>query len=107
MEALRIELELEKQNGVCRAFNFGRIEQQRDSGLADVENEQYQFVEPTSLGKNNLSNSLLDLTDPRRLNNALHNEAMQRHPSGTSLDSGMVRFVELQYCCLTKTCELL
>lgn len=94
MEALRIELELEKQNGVCRPYNnFGRVEQQRDSGLADMEQEPTHFtIESSRLDKNTLTNSLLDLADPRN-SVTVNNDVMQRHPSGTSLDSGMVSFL--------------
>lgn len=93
MEALRINMELEKQNysSNCRSHSLGRNEQQRDSGLADLDPSDNQSVSMPgpSARKKPLSNSLLDVVDGGQA--PANQVAMRRRASGTSLDSGMVR----------------
>lgn len=96
MESLRISLELEKQNHStsCRSHSLGRNEQQRDSGLAEIDLEP----QPRQTGaqdfdedkrKKASSTSSLNVAAANKVE-VVVDQAVKRATSGTSLDSGMV-----------------
>ncbi len=82
MEALRIELELEKQSLIRPSL--GRADGQRDSGLPDFGDSEGTLRK----GSRALSNSMLELAGVVDISSP---EKPPRSGSINSLDSGMVR----------------
>lgn len=98
MEALRIEMELEKQSLVRPSAGvspLARVDSQRDSGLPDLADDA--TLKPIHRA---LSSSLLELADasvaglanaPESANSSRSSAVAGRRASLNSLDSGMVR----------------